>query len=59
MVVEDGQPVVRPAVVATLAADHRASDGVQGATFLTRIADLLQEPEALDRPGASTDGARP
>ena len=37
----------RPVVRATLAADHRASDGHQGARFLAAIGDLLQRPEAL------------
>ncbi len=48
------KPVVRgdaivPAtiVTATLAADHRVSDGRTGARFLADIADLLQSPEAL------------
>lgn len=43
----DGAPAVRPVVVASLAADHRASDGIQGAAFLARIARLLQTPEEL------------
>ncbi|AWG99439.1 dihydrolipoamide acetyltransferase family protein [Rhodococcus ruber] len=40
---------VRPvsAVTATLAADHRVSDGRRGALFLTEIAELLQHPERL------------
>ena len=38
---------VRPVVVTTLAADHRATDGYTGARFLTLIADLLQRPEEL------------
>jgi pyruvate dehydrogenase E2 component (dihydrolipoamide acetyltransferase) len=38
---------VRPVVVTTLAADHRASDGYTGARYLTAISDLLQEPEEL------------
>lgn len=38
---------VRPVVRATLAADHRASDGHDGARFLTAIDRLLQTPEAL------------
>jgi pyruvate dehydrogenase E2 component (dihydrolipoamide acetyltransferase) len=38
---------VRPVVVSTLAADHRATDGYTGARFLTLIADLLQRPEEL------------
>jgi pyruvate dehydrogenase E2 component (dihydrolipoamide acetyltransferase) len=32
---------------ATLAADHRASDGHRGALFLSKIDKLLQEPEKL------------
>lgn len=38
---------VRPMVTATLAADHRASDGAVGARFLNTIAELLQHPEQL------------
>jgi pyruvate dehydrogenase E2 component (dihydrolipoamide acetyltransferase) len=38
---------VRPVVVATLAADHRASDGHRGSRFLAAIDRLLQEPEKL------------
>jgi pyruvate dehydrogenase E2 component (dihydrolipoamide acetyltransferase) len=38
---------VRPVVVATLSADHRASDGYTGARYLTEISDLLQRPEDL------------
>jgi pyruvate dehydrogenase E2 component (dihydrolipoamide acetyltransferase) len=37
----------RPIVTATLAADHRASDGMRGARFLNTIDQLLQEPGAL------------
>jgi pyruvate dehydrogenase E2 component (dihydrolipoamide acetyltransferase) len=36
-----------PTVVASLAADHRVSDGHRGALFLAEIARLLQEPEKL------------
>jgi pyruvate dehydrogenase E2 component (dihydrolipoamide acetyltransferase) len=36
-----------PVVVASLSADHRASDGHRGALFLAELARLLQEPEAL------------
>ena len=32
---------------ATLAADHRVSDGHQGAVFLAELRDLLQRPQAL------------
>ncbi len=43
----DGMVGVRPAVTATLSADHRVSDGMRGARFLSRIDELLQKPEAL------------
>ncbi len=42
-----GTVVARPLIHATLAADHRASDGHRGALFLDRVSQLLQEPEAL------------
>lgn len=38
---------VRPVVTATLAADHRVSDGHRGALFLREIDRLVQAPEAL------------
>jgi len=38
---------VRPTVRATLAADHRVSDGHEGSRFLAAIDRLLQNPEAL------------
>jgi pyruvate dehydrogenase E2 component (dihydrolipoamide acetyltransferase) len=38
---------VRPVVTATLAADHRASDGHRGALFLAAVDHLLQRPEEL------------
>jgi pyruvate dehydrogenase E2 component (dihydrolipoamide acetyltransferase) len=34
-------------MTATLAADHRVSDGHAGALFLAEIDRLLQEPETL------------
>jgi len=37
----------RQVVTATLAADHRVSDGHRGALFLGEIGRLLQQPEAL------------
>ena len=37
----------KPTVTATLAADHRASDGHRGGLFLTAIDRILQEPEKL------------
>lgn len=45
--VVDGQLVVRPVVTATLAADHRVSDGHSGGRFLAAIDKLLQEPGKL------------
>lgn len=38
---------VRPVVTATLAADHRVSDGHRGALFLREIDRLVQAPEEL------------
>lgn len=48
-------------VTATLAADHRVSDGHQGALFLAELRDVLQHPEQLDPPTASphATGAAP
>jgi pyruvate dehydrogenase E2 component (dihydrolipoamide acetyltransferase) len=43
----DGMLGVRPVVTASLAADHRASDGAVGARFLNHIDRLLQRPEEL------------
>ena len=44
---EAGELTVRPVLTATLAADHRAGDGHQGAQFLDALNRILQEPEAL------------
>jgi len=43
----DGQVVPRTLVTATLAADHRHSDGHRGALFLAQLGQRLQEPETL------------
>jgi len=43
----DGMLGVHPVLTATLAADHRVSDGHRGAGFLNRIDRLLQEPDKL------------
>jgi pyruvate dehydrogenase E2 component (dihydrolipoamide acetyltransferase) len=43
----DGMLAVRPTVRATLAADHRASDGHEGSRFLITLDRLLHAPEAL------------
>ena len=44
---ENGVVGVRPMIEATLAADHRVSDGHRGGRFLLAIDRLLQEPEKL------------
>jgi len=41
---------VRPVMQATLAADHRVSDGHRGGLFLDRINQTLQDPEQLNQP---------
>lgn len=43
----EGQVVARPLVTATLAGDHRATDGHRGGVFLAAVDRLLQEPEKL------------
>jgi pyruvate dehydrogenase E2 component (dihydrolipoamide acetyltransferase) len=43
----DGMLTVRPLVTATLAADHRASDGHTGSRLLALIDKKLQSPEEL------------
>lgn len=45
--VEAGEVRAVPLVVASLAADHRVSDGHRGALFLAEIHELLQHPERL------------
>ncbi|CAN5801629.1 pyruvate dehydrogenase complex dihydrolipoamide acetyltransferase [soil metagenome] len=47
VVAVDGEPVVHPVVHATLAADHRVTDGHTGGLFLTTLDRLLQKPEEL------------
>lgn len=44
---EGGRVEARPTIEATLAADHRASDGFRGGRFLAAIAELLEKPEEL------------
>ncbi|MBP6095414.1 MAG: 2-oxo acid dehydrogenase subunit E2 [Methyloversatilis sp.] len=48
--VEDGKVIATPLLTATLAADHRVSDGHRGALFLAELREQLQQPEALDGP---------
>jgi len=46
-VAQNGLLGIRPAIDATLAADHRVSDGHRGGRFLLAVERLLQEPETL------------
>lgn len=45
--VEGDAVQVMPVVTASLAADHRVSDGHRGARFLAEVRELLQRPEEL------------
>lgn len=45
--VVDDLLTIRPVVTATLAADHRATDGASGSRFLATIANHLEHPEDL------------
>ena len=45
----DGGIRIATTVQATLAADHRASDGHRGALFLAAINELLQQPDVLEK----------
>lgn len=46
----DGGVSALPVVTASLAGDHRASDGHRGALLLALIRELLQSPQSLDTP---------
>jgi pyruvate dehydrogenase E2 component (dihydrolipoamide acetyltransferase) len=54
--VQDGAVRLLPVVSATLAADHRASDGHRGALFLAELRELLQQPQALAAEGEPAPG---
>jgi pyruvate dehydrogenase E2 component (dihydrolipoamide acetyltransferase) len=45
--IENGMLGIRPVAIATLAGDHRATDGRTGAQFLDALNKHLQEPEKL------------
>lgn len=45
--VRDGVVCAQSVLCATLAADHRVSDGHRGALFLAELRELLQQPQAL------------
>ncbi|WP_096670421.1 dihydrolipoamide acetyltransferase family protein [Polaromonas sp. AET17H-212] len=60
--VQDGKVCALPLLTATLAADHRASDGHQGALFLAELRELLQQPQTLAdniAPAATPEGSNP
>jgi len=44
---ENGVLGIRPVLSATIAGDHRATDGRRGAQFLDALARHLREPEKL------------
>jgi len=46
-VVRDGQVAVRQMMKVALSADHRATDGAQGAQFLAELKRLLENPVLL------------
>ncbi|MFW6174283.1 MAG: dihydrolipoamide acetyltransferase family protein [Chloroflexota bacterium] len=46
-VVRDGEVVARDTMVLTLSADHRVSDGAEGALFVGEIKRLLENPVGL------------
>jgi len=54
--VQSGAVRVASMVTATVAADHRVSDGHQGALFLAELRDLLQQPEKLAEVGKAAGG---
>ncbi|NMM14599.1 MAG: 2-oxo acid dehydrogenase subunit E2 [Rhodoferax sp.] len=49
--VQAGELRAQPLLCATLAADHRASDGHRGALFLAELREWLQRPQALAETG--------
>ncbi len=51
---QDGRVCGLPVVCASLAADHRVSDGHRGALFLAELSALLQQPQALAAGPATT-----
>jgi pyruvate dehydrogenase E2 component (dihydrolipoamide acetyltransferase) len=47
VVLDDGELAARPTIVLSLACDHRALYGADGAQFLDRLRGLLERPDAL------------
>jgi pyruvate dehydrogenase E2 component (dihydrolipoamide acetyltransferase) len=46
-VARDGEVVVRQVMKVALSADHRVTDGAQGAQYLSEIKRLLEQPLLL------------
>jgi pyruvate dehydrogenase E2 component (dihydrolipoamide acetyltransferase) len=46
-VVRNGEVVVRQMLTVALAADHRATDGAEGARFLTTLQEYLEKPSLM------------
>lgn len=46
-VVEDGEVVVRPMMYLALSYDHRIVDGREAVQFLTRVKEMIEDPETL------------
>lgn len=57
--VEAGEVKVQPVVVASLAADHRVSDGHRGALFLARLKEHLQQPETSEKTSDTNQESEP
>jgi len=53
--VQAGEVCAVPLMTASLAADHRVSDGHQGALFLTELREFLQQPLVLAAQGSSSE----
>jgi 2-oxoglutarate dehydrogenase E2 component (dihydrolipoamide succinyltransferase) len=43
----NGQVVIRPMMYLALSYDHRIVDGSESVSFLVRVKELLEDPEAL------------
>ncbi|GIW13138.1 MAG: acetyltransferase component of pyruvate dehydrogenase complex [Tepidiforma sp.] len=46
-VVRDGEVVVRQVMKVALSADHRVTDGAEGARFITEVRGILEQPATL------------
>lgn len=56
--VDHGQLAVRSVLDVTVAADHRATDGLVGATFLSRLAGIVADLQLEHPPEAAHDETR-